>query len=246
MSKNKLISSIILSFLLLFSFVPLAANAEPVGDVNNVKSNLNKIENELSSNGTSVETELNALIDEMLQDASRSTSAEEAAQIEQNINTLRLLLSDYQSFKLGHTTRGAYHPVYSAAVAGVIAFFGLKGYVLSVELLTHAVNNNTLDSVYWPNAGGRVTSSGVFWSIKNGRSTSGSAAFPNSGSGPERDLYYAIHAFSWKKSGGTVTIMDRYDFQPGLYSGIQGVAVNTMFEAQKAGVIVPFQVRIRR
>ena len=67
-----------------------------------------------------------------------------------------------------------------------------------------------------------------------------------SGNVAQKDLYYAIHAFSWTKSGGFVTLRDRYDFAPGDYNGIAGTAVNTMYLAQQAGVLVPFYLSIRK
>ena len=39
-------------------------------------------------------------------------------------------------------------------------------------------------------------------------------------------------------------IYDRYDYAVADYSSIQGVAVNTMYKAQEAGVIVPFKIEM--
>ena len=42
----------------------------------------------------------------------------------------------------------------------------------------------------------------------------------------------------------TVTVKDRYDYATGDYTGIAGIAINTMVQAQNFGVIVPYYVRI--
>ena len=121
------------------------------------------------------------------------------------------------------------------------------GYDLAAELLTQAKNNNILDSYYSPVLGSDVTVSSVFTSIQNGTVNSGSSAFPNSGTTDEKDLYYAIHAFNYRKSdsGRVVIIEDRYDYAQGAMGGsLTGMIVNEMYNAQVAGVIVPFYTYI--
>ena len=114
-------------------------------------------------------------------------------------------------------------------------------------MLTHAKDNTKLNSNYYPTNGSRVGQSSVFKSIASGTKTSGSGEFKNSGTTVDKDLYYAIHFFNFTKSSAssrTVTIRDRYDFAPGDYSGIAGIAVDTMYKAQQAGVIIPYYVNI--
>lgn len=153
-------------------------------------------------------------------------------------------MTDYYNVKYCAVTRGISDVVYTELIAVVIAYFSAKGYKLSSELLTHMYKNNTLNSSYTPTYGSRIKSSSVFKSIANGKSTSGSAAFPNSGTTTTKDLYYAIHNFNYTKSSAsskTVKISDRYDYSSGDYSG---VAIGVMKAAQDAGVLVPFYTKI--
>lgn len=59
------------------------------------------------------------------------------------------------------------------------------------------------------------------------------------------DLYYALHGctYAWNYSP-IITFRDYYDFAPGRYDGLAGIAVNTMWMAQEFGTIVPFYVYI--
>lgn len=141
----------------------------------------------------------------------------------------------------------AFHPIYSQLVADAIAYFHVCGYYLSAELLTHAFNNTSLDSVYEPTYGYIVSQSSVYWNIANGTSNSGSSVFPNVSGTVNKDLYYAIHYFGYIRNTyyHYVYIYDRYDFeQEDTYSGLLGVAVGSMYNAQVAGVIVPFYTTI--
>lgn len=131
-----------------------------------------------------------------------------------------------------------------AAVSAVKAWFNYNGYLLSAELLTHARENKVHNSLYTPINGYRVKQSPVYSKIMKLSSRSGTDAFPNSGTVAQRDLYYAIHKFSWSKHNNKLTIIDKYDFEKGKYAGIAGVAVNAMYEAQQQGVITPFGIKI--
>lgn len=134
------------------------------------------------------------------------------------------------------------------SVAAVNAWFYAKGYVLSSELLTHAVKNKNSNSYYSPINGSKVTQSPVFKKLKSKpyRST-GTDYFSNSGTTSQRDLYYAIHKFRWERaSSGYLIIRDYYDFEKGKYGGIQGVAVNAMYNAQKVGYLTPFNITISK
>lgn len=114
-------------------------------------------------------------------------------------------------------------------------------------MLIHARDNDALDSFYSPVLGSDVTVSSVFTNIKNGSTNSGSASFPNSGTTDEKDLYYSIHSFNYRKSnsGRVVIIEDRYDYAQGsMGSSITGMVVNEMYKAQEAGVIVPYYTYI--
>ena len=74
---------------------------------------------------------------------------------------------------------------------------------------------------------------------------SGSGEFSSSG---EMDLYYSIHLFRYEKKNNVFTLTDTYDYEHGDQSygdSIADVAVNTMADAQSAGIIVPYTVRVR-
>lgn len=216
---------------------------------NSMVANVQLIENELDREGTSVDKELTRARDAYRQQLSDPlTSAQDRVTLGSLIVTLDSQLASYEQYEQGHVIRGAFNPIYTPAVAAVTAYFQVKGYQLSSELLTHASTNTTLNSTYHPlqATGSRVQASPVFTAIKTSDESSGTAAFPNTGDTVQKDLYYAIHAFSWTKASGLVTIRDRYDFAPGDSTSIAGVAVNTMYEAQQAGVLIPYYVVITR
>ena len=165
------------------------------------------------------------------------------------------LIHDYSDYKLFQSSnikiQGSYDPIYSAAVATVVAYFETNNYNLSAELLTHASDNDVVNSKYYPNYGYRCAGSPVTLGIWNSSGNfSGSGIFPKNAfaSAELNDLYYAIHKFNYKKyfssSGNYLEISDRYDYASGDYTGVAGVAIQTMYQAQQAGVIVPYQVII--
>lgn len=112
------------------------------------------------------------------------------------------------------------------------------------ELLLHARNNDTYKSRYRPIHSNYIAGSTLWQNLKKNNSSSGSAEFKNTGTLIERDLYYAIHLFDWMKerrgNGMVMILEDLYDFGPGDYGGIAGIAINAMYEAQMAGVLTPF------
>lgn len=133
-------------------------------------------------------------------------------------------------------------------IATVNAWFYAKGYFLSSELLTHAMHNKNKSSFYSPVNGSIVTKSPVYTKLKNKpyRAT-GTDRFPNSGTTVQKDLYYSIHKFRWERaSSGYLIIRDYYDFEPGKYTGIQSIAVDNMYLAQKLGVLTPYNITISK
>ena len=138
--------------------------------------------------------------------------------------------------------------IYDVAIAAVIAWFNNQEYLLSAELLTHAKDNTSLNSIYYPVHGNRVEYSSIFWQCHNNYSVSfGTGEFPNSGTSIEKDLYYAIHKFNWYRLGNSsIRIQDRYDFayDKDHWATIQGFAVNVMYLAQQAGDLTPYYVYI--
>lgn len=220
------------------------AKASADNGSDSIETQLQTLERELSQNGTDVVSELNDLI------ANLSLNIEGGDANQQSLlETAQEALDDYLSYISGVQTYSIIgNAVYKAAVSAAVAYFNSNDYILSAELLLHARDNQTLDSVYEPTNGYLVTYSEVFQSIANGTKVSGSAAFPNSGDTVDKDLYYSIHAFSYTKpaeDSTTVVISDRYDFaEEDNISSVVDLAVDIMYKAQQAGVITPFLVSI--
>lgn len=245
-TKGKL-KALICCILAVIMVVPgiTAFAADGNTDENIIKNNITAIEEELSANDTDVISEINAMIADYTAQSLDATD-DDAVKFTALITTLEEMRDEYALYTAGISTY-KFHAIYSPAVTAVVAYFNLMGYKLSAELLTHAKDNTVLNSNYYPANGQRVKSSSTFTNIAKGTKTSGSASFANTGNTEQKDLYYAIHSFNWTKSSAnsrTVTIRDRYDFAPGDYSGIAGIAVDTMYKAQEAGVIIPYYVNI--
>lgn len=200
------------------------------------------INTELESKHTDVVSELNDQIAYYENLYLETSNSEEKEKINRLIETTQELIEEYEQYINPMQTRGSFHLIYTSAVATVTAYFNNKGYKLAAELLTHAKDNNDLDSIYEPVNKDIMYQSSVFMGIVNGTSTYGISSFPDQGGTAERDLYNAIHSFyySTSESGRVVVIQDRYDFAKSGYSSVAGIAVETMYAAQNAGVIVPF------
>lgn len=258
--KLKNIFVIALIFMLILpSFTFATNNSQQVGEIN--KKSINLIEEDLKSKGTSVTEELNKLIryyNKLL--FTEDFSEEQISQIKSLISSLKKQISEYDivSYNLKinehnslenlnknniHSASNTY-AIPKAAVSAVIAWFNYNGYKLAAELLTHARENKVYNSLYSPINGYRVKQSPVYSKIIKLSSKSGTDSFPNSGTVTQKDLYYAIHEFSWSKHNIRLTIIDKYDFPKGKYAGIEGIAVNAMYEAQRQGIIVPFGIKI--
>lgn len=177
----------------------------------------------------------------------KASSEEEKQQIQELIDTTKELMNAYYRANYCASTQGISNVTYAVPIAAVIGYFSAEGYKLAAELLTHMNKNKSLDSTYTPTYGYLVKSSEVFQAIANGSKTAGSAGFENNGTTVDKDLYYAIHLFNYTKpspDSKTVQISDRYDYASGNYSGVAGVAINTMKAAQDAGVLIPFYTEI--
>lgn len=180
-------------------------------------------------------------------------SVEEIQQLEELIVTTKLLINDYLAYSEESYPAANYaarsNASLSASVSTVVAYFNSQGYYLSAELLTHARNNTTINSNYTPSYGYLCNGSPLLAQIWKDSTTSGSGVFPKSGTATALlDLYYAIHAFNYTKtislSNSSLNVSDRYDYASGDYTGVAGVAVNTMYQAQQAGILVPYYVKI--
>ena len=131
------------------------------------------------------------------------------------------------------------------AVTMVVAYFLNKKYYLSRELLLQATLNSDKSSTYKPSYGSVIKSTSAIKKIANGTSTKGSSIF--SSSSTEGYAKYALHRFKYTKSSSksrTVKVTDYYDFASGDYNGLEGLAVEAMVNAQKNGLIVPYNVSI--
>ncbi|MGY3776543.1 hypothetical protein [Helcococcus sueciensis] len=205
--------------------------------------------------GTNVINELNKSIDyyeNIL--VSEDLNNKKIVQINSIIKNLNEQINKYknysnqENYSLQNNTRAVSNAIYSTAVSAVISWFNAQGYVLSAELLTHARDNTSYNSLYVPYNGRRVIQSPVYKNIVQQSSTSSKGVFPNSGTVVQRDLFYSIHEFHWSKHNyGNVTIIDKYDFSKDLNyetSSIAGVAIRTMYEAQQHGVITPYGIKI--
>lgn len=215
--------------------VPISASEVAAGMIS--------IEQELTSIGTDVISELEKQIDYYENLLNALNTQDEAEQIENLILATQDLITEYQEYVNSVQPRGDFHLVYTPAVATVIAYFNANDYNLAAELLTHARDNDNLDSIYTPVNRDDVLSSSVYTNIRESATLESSSSFPNSGGTNDQDLYYALHAFNYSKSasGRVVVIQDRYDYaQNDDYGSLGGVAVNVMYAAQEAGVLVPY------
>lgn len=128
----------------------------------------------------------------------------------------------------------------------IIAWFNVKGYKLSAELLNYSFVNTQLLSNYIPNPlnTNQIRSTTFFQTYKvlsvgnnNQRFTSG-------------DLYYAIHRFRFYYSydfGSLkyMVIKDDYDFAKDTnYVSLAGLATTAMYDAQQSGCLIPFTTTI--
>lgn len=224
-----------------FALSPTAESDERI-----IAENIAILENALEENQTDVVNELNKMIEQYEEMLVSATTEEKSNQIGNLIATLEELIADYQLYDAGISTY-KFHAIYTPAVASVIAYFNVKNYLLAAELLTHAKENTDKISIYTPTYGARARNSSVVQQIGYGTVDSGSSAFEPGDSPVDMDLYYAIHSFDFFKSSPSsrvVNIFDTYDFEhdEDAYKTIPGIAVETMYRAQEAGVLTPYFV----
>lgn len=212
--------------------ISITAFAGQASSANEAAQAIALIEEELAENNTSVIAELTEM-------KTCLTDAEQIAAIDD-------MIEEYVAYQNGTLAvpYGSFHLIYTPAVIAVVAYFNSQGYVLSAELLAHARDNDVLDSAYTPSNTALMIQTTKYAELCSNGLTSGTANFVKTGATVDDDFYYAIHACSYTKdtANNTITVTDRYDFAPNDWSDIQGVAVDTMYKAQEAGVIVPFQV----
>ena len=206
------------------------------------------VEEDLAANGTSVEIEMNELINMFKEQQLSCNDPEVYSQLQDLIDSAELLLVEYQLYKDAPAptlARKASKPTTIVGIAAIVTWFNSKGYYLSSELLIHFRDNTKLDSLYLPTQGrDKISRTPILRTIKNGSVLSGSNAFTIENS--HGDLYYALHKFSWKKDrkSNIVTISDRYDFAYNdRYNGLAGTAINFLYLQQSRGELIPFKVQ---
>lgn len=207
------------------------------------------IEEKLNSVGTSVISELKKQkidYEELLDTADTQVEKEKILSL---ISTTEELIYDYQQSSSGIQLYSD-DEFHKQNVSAAIAFFKANGYKLSAELLTHARNNINSDSNYYPVYGSEVMSSQVTYDCLTSSEIRGTGTFSKETehSSYETDLYYAIHEFYYiKYTRNTINyiqIYDVYDFEKGKFSGLLEYLVRLIYDAQEAGIITPFNVKI--
>ncbi|MDD3172476.1 MAG: hypothetical protein PHF63_02195 [Herbinix sp.] len=213
-----------------------------------LNNNVMLIEQDLNNHGSSVEKGLGDFISLLEKEKKKATNTEDTSKLQSLIDTTNNLLTVYKNYK--NDTNNSYYtsdvassssnPIYSVAIAAVITWFANNGYLLSAELLAHMDENTTNGAIYHPYFGTRVLSSPLYGQIMLSSDWHGTGEFTNTGTTIQKDLYYGIHNFYWKKEANVFTLHDIYDYALGDYDGMQEIAVNTMYLAQEAGELVPF------
>lgn len=161
-----------------------------------------------------------------------------------NPEEVAVLRDDYLA-ATGATKRALGDAEVKAAVGAIYAWFYGRGYLLSAELVAHARSNMTVDSLYSPLSSNinPLRNTKAVAAIKQGKVGTGSSSFSLRSSVVEADAYYSIHKFNFQKTAIKVRLTDRYDYNDqGHYNTITTAAVQTMYEAQKRGIIKPFKL----
>jgi hypothetical protein len=245
---------VICSLLLIIALVSQNATALAMTDIEasntltinkELEKNIALIEQDLNNQGSDIETGLRDFILLLEQEKNNTNNAEDINKLKRLINTINSLLDDYVNYEYNTNMADSIsakvsNPVYTVAIAAAITWFSNNGYLLSAELLAHMQENTTYMSTYHPYYGTRVLASPLMGQIMMGSASHGSDVFENSGTTQQKDLYYSIHSFYWKKTTSEFTLHDVYDYAAGDYDGIQEIAVNTMYLAQEAGELTPY------
>lgn len=237
-------------------------------DERKTEEKIAEIEHELTNKNTNVIDELNEKIRQYEAMLESEDAAEKRLKLINLIEQTNSLISQYDAFKTenvvqSYSTKSAIGPPIpvvnpnlapSAYVAAVISAFSALGYDLSAELTTVALTNKYVATEYCPIFYSRVLSSQVLYDLATGTQTSGGSEFSkeNLFNTYAQDLYFAIRRFNYSKPSAdskTVQIIDTYDYDKETDrkdedTGIQGVAYDLMYNAQKAGVIHPVKLKI--
>ncbi|MDE5549529.1 MAG: hypothetical protein K2J13_04690 [Clostridia bacterium] len=206
---------------------------------------MNILENELEDNHTSVLEQLNKQLTRYT-DMLNNQTYNDLDNIKCLIATTENLIEEYEKYENRNISRAPYHAIYTPMIAAVIAYFNSNDYVLSAELLTHAKDNEILDSKHTIENTSVIQSSDLFKELANGEETYGESAFEKTGKTEDDDLYYAIHQFEFEKESEyshSIRIIDSYDYEERKKpDSIEEKAINQMYKAQQAGALIPFKI----
>ncbi len=207
---------------------------------------MTKIENELTSNNTTVVSQLDSSINyytEKLNDSSYPTTS-----IRTIIDYLQKSKDNYILYK-SNTDVQTPSLVYISAVTAAIAFFELNEYKLSSELLAYSIYNKDTNTVYEPINMNIVCHSDYYRYEAVKTDLSGSISFKRNGTNKiENDCFFSLHNVSYTRESSStknLIIEDTYDYKRSTdeFEGIVQTVVNLVADAMTAGYITSYHIR---
>ena len=228
-------------------------NQEEVVEAETSLSNMEtSVKSFLEKNETSVLSELygqKEYYDNLL---NSSNNELEKKNIQLIINTTSELISLSENNGIATLQNSRLSAGTGALVSTCLAAFNFFGYHLSAELLTYMASNTNQNAEYIPIHGYRVMSSDITYDIALGEKTydvDNKACFEQDGTVNGNDLANSIHEFNfWENSPQSriVTITDTYDFkrEDNQYFALKQEVVNALADAQNAGELIPYNVKI--
>lgn len=198
---------------------------------------IKETQDELEKNGTSVENELSKMRDEYISkvdDIEDEKIKQSANEIINTLNECMILETSIENFG------------YKGVMLAMIAFFNVADWKLSAELLTHMMNNEVTDSLYYPVNTDVLKESTKFLELSNTIDyVSGIGEFSDNS-----DLNYSIHGFQYNKEyydEDTIIfhLRDRYDFDyinDDGYGSLAKKGNNLLVKYQNEGLIKPYIV----
>ena len=211
---------------------------------------------------TDVITELNKQM-EYYEKMLITASPEDCVKIRKIINGTKNLIDEFRLYKarklFGIQLKGIYHAIWTPAVAAIIAGFQVQGWDLAAELLTYSTINDIYGSHYEPVNGWYIKYATY---IRNTIAVSEMVVDEDKFPGPEfweyipipfgldcykvdADAFYGIGGFTYRKvyhddNNVNICIKDLYDYEIKGGYGLAESIIYACYQAQLAGVIVPF------
>ena len=201
---------------------------------------IKETQDELEKNGTSVENELSKMRDEYiskLDDIDDEKIKQSANEIINTLNECMISKTLIENFEC------------KLAMRAMIAFFNFTNWKLSAELLTHMMNNEVTDSLYYPVNTDVLKESTKFLKLSSNISkVSDDGVFDDNS-----DLNYSIHGFQYNKeyyNEDTIIfhLRDRYDFDyinDDGYGSLAKKGNNLLVKYQNEGLIKPYIVDMK-